>query len=100
MPLRPASGINFLIQIAVEEYHGGIRSPGPAKEDLACLIVDGDAAMIKNVAALLFWISLALRRNISLRMRGHMDVAMIEDSLSVAENEINIAFNVAVVKVL
>src|SRR5215831_20079268 len=100
MPLRPARGINFFVQLAVQKNHRCIRPPGTAEEQLSYFGIGGDSAMIEDVSTLLLRVSFALGCDVGLRMRNYVDMAVIEDRLCVAKNEIHIAFDIAVVEIL
>ena len=62
--------------------------------------IGGYAAMIEYVSTFLLRISLALRGQINRLVGDGVDLAVVKHGLAVAKDEIDLAFDVAVVKIL
>src|SRR5690242_18108784 len=59
-----------------------------------------EPAMVKHKQAVLFRVVFALRRQITDRMRRAVDLAVFEQRLAIAKNEIDVPFDVAMRKIL
>src|SRR5260370_14809783 len=100
MPLVPSGRIDPSIQLAVQKHDGCIRSPGTSQEDFADLICGGNSTVIKDIAAHLFRIAVALGGNHDFFVRDGMNQTVVEDSQGIAKNEIDVTFNVTIAEIL
>src|SRR5258708_2015543 len=100
MPLIPARRIDLFVKLAVQKYHGCVRPPRTSQEYFSDITLRRNPAVIKNIAACLLRIMLALRRNHALFVRDDMNQAVVEDRHGIAKDEIDISFNVTIAEIL
>ena len=98
MPLAPSCWLNVRVEHRIQKYYRGIRPPWPAEEYVFGSCIRGYTAVIKNIAACFLRIVLALGRQEYKLMRDGMNFTMFEHCFAIAENEIHIAFDVAVLR--
>ena len=87
--------LSVLRKITVANGRQGRPQPNVGNAGVCCQL-----AMVKDVGAVLLCVFLALRREKAAGMRSAADLAMIEERLGVAEDEIDIALDIAVGEVL
>src|SRR5258708_31889889 len=100
MPLVPAGRIDLFVKLAVQKHHGCVWPPRTSQEYFADIILRCNPAVIKNIAACLLRIMLALRRNHAFFVRDNMNQAVVEDRQGIAKDEIDISFNVTIAEIL
>src|SRR5580704_6245449 len=100
MPLAPACWKNVSAHFRVEKNNFRVRPPRPAEPDIFGAGRGGQSAVVEYKSAVLGGIVLGLCGEEAFRVRGAVNFTVIEDGLAVAENEIDIALDVAVGKVL
>src|SRR3954447_5039657 len=99
-PLVPALRHNLRSHFSIQENYGGVRAPRTAEIYLGRALLRRESAVVEDVAALLFRVMLALCREIDQRVRERVDLAAIEKRDRVAEDEIDVAFDVALGEIL
>src|ERR1700677_2904509 len=100
VPLAPACGKNVRAHLGVEKDHLRIRTPWPAKPDILRASRSRQRAVVEDKAAVLRRIVLRLGCEKPFGVRSAVNLAVIKDSFAVAENEIDIALDIAVREVL
>ena len=100
MPLTPSGRIHFGIELTVEKDNARVASPRAAKKNDAHVRISRNLAAIKHIAAALVRIVLALRGQVNDLVRNSVDLTMVEDSQRVAEDEVYVAFDITIFKVL
>ena len=100
LPLVPALGVDLRGHLGVHEDDGGVGAPGTAEIDAGGALGGGDAAAIEDVPASFFGVVPALRGDHDRRMSERVDLAAVEESQGIAEDEIHVAFDVALGEVL
>jgi len=79
MPFSPACGIKLFVQLGVQKNHGCVWTPRAAEEQAADLGICGNLTVIKNVAAPLFRIPLALGSDKDPFVSDGVDMAVIKN---------------------
>src|SRR5438105_1460954 len=100
MPLRPAGRLQRRGDARINKDDGGKRSPRTAKENALRTGLGSNAAVIEDVPAFLPGIATALGRKVDRLTRQRVDLAIAEVCLRIAEDEINVALNVAIGEIL
>src|SRR5580658_3225368 len=97
MPFTPSGRIDVLSHFRVEVDNSGIRSPRPTQvHRLRYARVGGELAIAEDEAGIFVNIVLPLRSNEALSMNRTMNLAMIEDRLTITEDEVHIPRDIAV----
>src|SRR5215469_10786717 len=99
-PFGPAVGGDLLFDVGVVEEDGRVVAPGAPQEYLVAVIGAGDLAVEEKVAGVFGREMLALRGDHDAGARAGVQLAVFEDGLGIAEDVVDMAFDVAVVKVL
>src|SRR6478609_4647981 len=101
MPFAPACGINVVAHLGVEVEHGCIRAPWTAKKHLADHVgVGGELAAIDDKACVFLRIMLGLCCDKAALVRSAVNLAVIKDGFAIAEDEIDVAGDVAIGEIL
>src|SRR6202050_3989166 len=101
MPFAPARGIDLVIHVGVHINDRRIRTPGTAEKDGAGDGgIGGELAVVKEKAGVLLGIVLGLRGEVAAGVRGGVNLAVLEDGFAVAEDEVDVAGDVAIGEVL
>src|SRR2546426_11336962 len=78
-PFEPSGGLHFLWHACIEKDDARMRSPRTSQIDLLGAGFRCDAAMVKDVAALLAVIALALRRQHDGLVRQRVNLAIFKE---------------------
>src|ERR1700677_3839566 len=100
MPLAPARWFDVGSHLGVEEDHGRIWTPGSTKIDVGFSRFGGQAAVVEDERGLLIGQILSLRGQVAaFGVDRTVNLALIEDSVAVAIDEVDVAGNQTVRKV-
>src|SRR5215472_5110928 len=100
IPVGPSFGCDWFLNVRVIESDCRIIAPRTPKYDLVSVVLAGDFAVQKIIARVLGREVLALCGKHYSWIVSRVQLAMIEDCLRIAEDEIYVAFNVAIAEVL
>src|SRR5262249_25952331 len=100
VPLAPASRLDVGAHGGVQENDAGVRPPGPAQPDVLDTRFGGQAAALGDVRAFLVGGGLALGGDEADLVGRAVDLAVLEESVGVAEDEVDMAFDIALREVL
>src|SRR5580698_572625 len=101
MPLAPSGRIDKAAHLRIEKDDSRVWPPWPAEINGLCHVgVGGKFAMVKHEAGVFIRIVLCLRSDEPAVVRGAVNFAVVEDGLAVAEDEIDIAGDIAIGKIL
>ena len=100
MPLTPARRHNVITHFGIQKNHFGIRTPRTPQPHSGHAGVGSEPAVVEDKAAVLIRIMLGLSRDKALRVRGVVNLAVIEDRFAVAKDEIHVASDIAVSEIL
>ena len=101
MPFSPAGRIDVVSYLRIEVDHCGIGPPRPAKiHALRYVWVGSQCALVEDKARIFFRITLPLRSNKTFLMRCAVNLAAIENSFPVSEDEVNVPCDQAVREIL
>ena len=99
-PFEPARRFHLRVNCGVKKHHARMPSPRPPQIDLLRAFLGRDAAVVEHVAAFFAVIALALRGEHHSAVRERVDLAIFEKRQRVPEDEIDVAFDVAIREVL
>ena len=100
MPFAPARELDVSSISVFMKMTFGVGTPGAAEVYAVDSGVCGELAVVEDIGAVLRFADAALRGDVASGMRGTADLAMVEERLGVAKDEIDIAFNEAVGEIL
>jgi len=100
MPLAPTCGKNMSAHLCVEKNNFGMGTPGSSEPDVRNARRSGQSAVVEDKAAVLAGIVLGLGGEKAFCVRRAVNFTMIKDGFAVAEDEVDVALDVAVGKVL
>src|SRR5215469_9949306 len=100
MPLPPASSGNVVAHVTVCECHRRPGTPRAAQPHVMNSGRSGQPAVIEDERAVFARVMFALSRNVSALVRRAVNLAVLKPSLAIAENEVDVAFDVAILEVL
>src|SRR5690349_12016666 len=79
LPVTPAIGVDLGGQFGIQEDDGGIGAPWAAEIDAIGALFGGDAAVVEDIATLLFGVVAALRGEHDDGVGERVDFAAIEE---------------------
>src|SRR3954469_20178653 len=98
MPLAPGGGLNVRAHFRLQEGHRGEGTPGAAQPNMRHAGFRGKLTAPKHKAIVLRCLTLSLCRDVAALMYRSVNLAILEDALAVAEDEIDVSFDVAIVE--
>src|SRR5580658_556066 len=100
VPLAPACRYDVGAHLRIEKNNFGIWTPGPSEPDICSAGGSGQRAVVEDKTAVLSRIMLRLSSNKTFEVRSAVNLAVIKNRFAVSEDEINVALDVAMRKVL
>src|SRR5579872_4407954 len=100
VPLPPTRGNDVRVHPGIGKDRGRVSPPGPSQIDVPHSGGGDEPAVLKNKARVLPRGALALRGDEANRVGRAADEAMIENTASVAKDEIDVALDEAAVEIL